>query len=41
MAWKHQVSRILNLVVWVCVSHSVVSDSLRFHVLYPTRLLCP
>ena len=25
----------------VCVSHSVVSDSLRPHELYPARLLCP
>ena len=25
----------------VCVSHSVVSDSLRPHRLQPTRLLCP
>ena len=24
-----------------CVSHSVVSDSLPAHGLYPTRLLCP
>ena len=25
----------------VCVNHSVVSDSLRSHGLYPSRLLCP
>ena len=25
----------------VCVSHSVISDSLWLHELYPTRLLCP
>ena len=25
----------------VCVSHLVVSDSLKPHGLYPTRLLCP
>ena len=24
-----------------CISHSVVSDSLRPYGLYPTRLLCP
>ena len=27
--------------MWFCVSCSVVSDSLRSHGLYPTRLLCP
>ena len=30
-----------TLVCCVCVSHSVVSDSLRPHGLEPTRLLCP
>ena len=25
----------------VCVSHSVMSNSLQFHGLYPTRFLCP
>ena len=27
--------------IWKSVSHSVVSDSLRSHGLWPTRLLCP
>ena len=27
--------------VYVCVSRSVVSDSLRSHGLWPPRLLCP
>ena len=27
--------------VCVCVSHSVVSESLQLHGLQPTRLLCP
>ena len=31
----------LPIPVEVCVSHSVVSDSLRPHGLYPARLLCP
>ena len=26
---------------YVCISYSVMSDSLRPHGLYPTRLLCP
>ena len=28
-------------VLWACVSHSVVSDSLPSHGLQPARLLCP
>ena len=30
-----------SIPVEVCVSHSVVSDCLRPHGLYPARLLCP
>ena len=33
--------RPLRRYVWVCVSHSVVSDSLQPHGLWPARLLCP
>ena len=32
---------VMTLVIPVCVSCSVVSDSLRLHRLQPTRLLCP
>ena len=31
----------MRVCVCVCVSHSVMYDSLRPHGLYPTRLLCP
>ena len=32
---------VMFICVCVCVSHSLVSDSLRPYGLWPTRLLCP
>ena len=38
---KYLGMKLLGHMLCVCVSHSVVSDSLRPHGLWPARLLCP
>ena len=38
---SHGLSTFPLLTPWSSVSHSVVSDSLQFHGLQPSRLLCP
>ena len=39
--WCKYITCVFHTSICVCVSHSVMSDSLRPHELEPTRLLCP
>ena len=39
--WRINTLTVDSALCWAVLCHSVVSDSLRPHRLYPTRLLCP